>query len=301
MDSAPNSQTSAPPRGSSTNAPRLTRLADLLDDWQAYAESAHDAYTNGTPRGAVTGFATLDRELGGALEPGVHVVLGAPGTGKSAFVLQAAAEAGCPALLVTCEMSPLELLRRHTARVTGTYLGRLKTGELSPAGSLALVKQAITAAPNLYLADATTAFARPDWIDERAQEIRGNGPHVLVVIDSVHSWAEKGPSGFSEYDLLNAALAELRGMADELAAPILVVSERNRMSMTKGGLSSGAGSRKIEYGGSTVLDLQRDKDDVLNAAGEVSVTLRIEKNRNGAAGKTVKLCFIGALQRFVEA
>jgi len=281
--------------------PRLTRLGDLLDDWQAHAEAAHDAYANGAPLGAVTGVRTLDRELGGALEPGVHVVLGSPGTGKSAFVLQAAASAGCPALLVTCEMSPLELLRRHTARITGTYLGRLKSGELSPSGSLELAKQAIAAAPDLVLADATQAYASHAWIAKQAAMVRGDSPHVLVIVDSIHSWAEQAPGNFAEYDVLNESLAALRTVASKLQAPVLAVSERNRAGMAKGGLSSGAGSRKIEYGGSTVLDLQRDGDGGADAAGEVRINLKIEKNRNGAAGKTIALRFNGALQKFSEA
>src|SRR5918997_1542382 len=112
--------------------PRLLRLGDLLSDLAADASAAHDAYTSGTPRGPVTGLRTLDRELGGALAAGTHVLHPEPGAGKTALALQVAATCGFPALFVSCEMSALELLRRHTARVTSTYLGRLKSGELGP-------------------------------------------------------------------------------------------------------------------------------------------------------------------------
>jgi len=66
---------------------------------------------------------------------------GQPGTGKTAFALQVAAQCGFPCLYVTCEMAPLELLRRHTARVTRTYLNRFKSGELSPRESLELARR----------------------------------------------------------------------------------------------------------------------------------------------------------------
>ncbi|RYG61661.1 hypothetical protein EON80_23775, partial [bacterium] len=122
--------------------PQLSRLSDLLGAWEAEATAAYDSHNLGIPRGPVSSFKLLDREMGGCFMPGLHFVHGAPGTGKTAFGLQMAATCGTPAMFISCEMSPLELLRRHTARVTETYLGKLKCGELSPAQSMSLVKRA---------------------------------------------------------------------------------------------------------------------------------------------------------------
>jgi len=280
--------------------PRLVKLAGLLEDWQADAEAAHQAKTTGKPRGPVTGLSRLDRELGGCLHPGVNIVHGTPGVGKTAFCLQVAASCGCPALFVTCEMSPLELFRRVTARVTGTYLGRLKSGELTPAESLALARRGVQAAPLLAFADATQAFAAPAWIREVALAVRGDSPHLLLVVDSIHSWAEAAPGGLTEYDALNAGLAALRALSHELACPVLAVAERNRASMATGGLSAGAGTRKIEYGAEAVIDLSRPEDTKPDAKGEVPVTAKLAKNRHGAVGGVVKLRWHGALQRFEE-
>jgi replicative DNA helicase len=276
------------------------KLAGLLEDWQADAEAAHQAKTTGKPRGPVTGLAALDRELGGCLHPGVNIVHGTPGVGKTAFCLQVACHCGCPALFVTCEMSPLELFRRVTARATGTFLGRLKSGELSPAESLALARRGVQAAPLLAFADATQAFAAPAWIREVALAVRGDSPHLLLVVDSIHSWAEAAPGGLTEYDALNAGLAALRALSHELACPVLAVAERNRASMATGGLSAGAGTRKIEYGAEAVIDLSRPEDTKPDAKGEVPVTAKLAKNRHGAVGGVVKLRWHGALQRFEE-
>ena len=87
----------------------------------------------------------------------------------------------------------------------------------------------------------------------------------------------------------------------ELTCPILAVAERNRASMQSGGISAGAGSRKLEYTPESVWDLQRDPDAAPDAQGEVPVTLRLVKNRNGAAGRKIPLRFHGGLQRFREA
>lgn len=301
MAAQANGHTTTEALSSTEPAPRLARLADLLDEWQLVAQQAHESYTTGQPRGPVTGFAKLDAEIGGALDAGLHILHGQPGAGKTAFALQLAATCGCPALIVSCEMAPLELLRRITARATETFLGKLRTGEMHPAGSMALVKRAVATAPLLALADGTLAYPSVEWIKDAALAVKGKAEHILVVIDSVHSWAESAPGGAPEYESLNAALAALRALAGALACPVVAVAERNRASMKGGGLNAGAGTRKIEYGATTLIDLERDLDKPADAAGEVDVALTLAKNRNGAAGKKVNLKFHGALQRFRDA
>ena len=286
--------------GDGADTPRVIRLGDLLAEWEEDANAAHEAYKSGKVRGPVTNLPTLDRELGGALSPGLHVVHGNPGSGNSAFVLQVASSCGCPALYVTCEMAPLELFRRLTARITNTYLGRLKTGELLPEQSLALARRAVEAAPHLAFGDATRVFASPDWIASIARAIKGEQRFVLVVVDSVHSWAQAANGDMTEYDALNAALGSLRNIAATLGCPILAVAERNRASMKTGGMSASAGTRKFEYQGESVFDLQREDSDREDANGEFTIGLVIAKNRNGAAGRKIGLCFHGALQRLRE-
>jgi len=283
------------------DAPRIARLGDLLAEWQADAEAATRARVEQRPRGPVSGLTMLDRELGGAFCPGLHVVHGSPGVGKTAFALQIAASCGAPALYVSTEMRALELLRRHVARVTGTFLGRLKSGELPAADSLALARRAAAAAPQLAIADATRAPAVPAWIADAAEATRGNAEHLLIVVDSGHSWAYALAEGAPEYDALNAGLDALGRVAAQLGCAVLVIAERNRAAMASGGLHAAAGSRKFEYQAESVLDLARRKDAEPNAAGEVAITLTIEKNRNGSPGRVVPLTFCGPLQRYTEA
>jgi replicative DNA helicase len=284
--------------------PRLYALSSLLGDFRADATAAHEARTSGKPRGPITGIASLDRELSGALTPGVHGIHGNAGAGKTAFAWQVAASCQCPALFVTCEMGPVELLRRLTARATSTYLGRLKSGEMTPAEAEARAREAIESAPQLHMVDATIAAASPQYLLQAASIVRGDSKHFLLVVDSLHSWAGALSStapGASEYETLNAGVAALQSMAAKLQAPVLFVAERNRDSMKSGGLNAGAGTRKIEYAGETVISLDRDTDAREDGGGEVPVKLKFAKNRNGAAGRTVDLLFHGALQRFREA
>lgn len=279
----------------------LLRFSDALGELRADADANHAAKTSGTLRGPVTGLPRLDKEISHALAPGLHGVYGNAGAGKTAFAMQVAATCGFPALYVTCEMAPSELLRRHTARATKTYLGRLKSGEMSGAEIETLAKRALATAPDFCLLDATRAPAPSNHLLEMAQIAKGGAPHVLIVIDSLQSWAETmAPESVGEYETLNAAILALRQIAHTLRAPILFISERNRKSMESGGLNAGAGSRKIEYGAETVFDLDRDMESQPNGAGEFEIKLRIAKNRHGSVGVSVPLLFNGALQLFTE-
>ncbi len=306
---APNQPTPRPiaPAKPKPPEPRLYALAALLPDFCADAEAAHEARITGQPRGAISGLASIDKQLSGAFAPGVHSINGNAGAGKTAFALQVAASCQCPALFVSCEMSPVELLRRLTARITGTYLGDLKSGTLSPIAAELLARRTIEALPLLSICDATTAPATLEYLLETATATRRDAKHFLLVVDSLHSWA--GPAmrakpeaqSATEYDALNAGIEALQNIAARLRAPVLFVTERNRASMENGGTNAGAGTRKIEYAGETVLSLDRKSDEPENGAGEVAIKLRFSKNRNGAAGKTIALQFNGALQRFTEA
>lgn len=284
----------------SADVPRLSRLGDLLSDWAAEATAAHEAYRTNAPRGPVTGLPTLDRELGGFLAPGVHILHAGPGAGKTALALQIAATAGCPALYVSAEMAVLELFRRVVARTTGVFLGRLRSGELAPNDSLKLAQHAAAAAPGLVFADATSAFASPEWLRSVADVIRGESDHLLIVVDSVHSWAEALEADLAEYERLNAAIGGLRTLAGRLDCPVLAIAERNRASMKSGGLSASAGSRRFEYGGESVLDLGREENATADANSEIPVTLTLAKNRHGSPGRKINLKFHGAMQRFTE-
>ncbi len=232
----------------------LLRLRDALCDFDRDALAAHTARSTGQARGPQSGFASLDRHLGEALAPGVHGIQGNAGAGKTAFALQLAARCGFPALFVTCEMAPGELLRRHAARETGTFLGKFKTGELAPDVAHSLALRAIERAPGLCFLDATRAPAPRAHLAQCAQIVKGEASGVLVVVDSLQSWAE-GLAGFDEhggaiadfrsageYEMLNLAVKALRGLAHELNAPVVFVSEQNRDGMKCRARERGAGS-----------------------------------------------------------
>ena len=79
---------------------------------------------------------------------------------------------------------------------------------------------------------------------------------------------------------------------------VVYIAERNRLSMGSGGLSSGAGSRKIVYGAESVISLNRDRDAKPELVSSSPITVKLAKNHHGTLGKQIYLPFNGALQRF---
>jgi replicative DNA helicase len=287
-------------------APRVALLSDLVSDFVADAEAAAKAKKTGMARGPQTGVPSLDEALGSYLAPGVHTLQAAPGAGKTAFALQTAARCGFPALFVSAEMPILELFRRLIARETGTFLGKLKSGEIEPKAAMQLAVRAAEKVPNIALMDATSAFASPTTIRDAAVALKDRtaAEHVLVVIDSLQIWARSGKlnggDSATEYDAINNALSAAASIAGGLNCPLLLVSHRNRAgNKSDGGLHAAKGSGDIEYVSESIIDLTR-KDEQPDAAGEVEVKAVIHKNRHGVAGVSFPLRFVGRLQEFRE-
>ncbi len=282
--------------------PRLLRMCDLLDEFTEDAAARHAAKLSGKPMGAVTGFKKIDEAIGGALAPGLHIVHGSPGSGKTAFGLQIAATCQCPALFVTCEMSPIELLRRLTARISGQYLGRFKTGEMTPEQARGYAQNAVARVPMLAMLDATRAPALRQNIQQAAETTRRlapENPHLLIVVDSVHSWVRGWQSEADEYAALNTGLDILRMTAQELNCAVIGIGERNRASMKTGGQNATAGTRGFEYASESVMDLQAKKDEP-DADGKTHIEITLSKNRHGSPGRRIDLMFSGRLQEFLE-
>jgi len=309
FDGTDNPTSKSTTAASASAKPRVYELGSLFGDLEKDATLRYEAKRDGNRLGPITALNGLDERLGGAWMPGLHIVHGSPGVGKTAFALQIAATCECPALFVTCEMPPLELLRRLMARKTSTFLGKYKSGELSPDTVLSHVRQAADAAQRMFLMDATQAPATSGDIQMGATTARQSAPenpHLLIVVDSLHSWADAVSSGgVDEYERIGQACATLRQVAAALTCPVIAIAERNRSSMGKGGQNSGAGSRKIEYGAETVIGLNATTTDdegcpVYDARGETEVKAVFGKNRHGGTGKPVSLMFHAACQSYRE-
>lgn len=282
-------------------------IAGALADEEA---EAREIRSTGKAPGPITGIATLDEALGGFLSAGIHPFLAAPGAGKTALALQIAANSGVPTLYVTAEMSRTELLRRIVSRETGTYLGRLRGGELSHEELTRLLANTATRCPMVALYDATLG-ATPKQIRDRADDLRCrfNTRSVLIVLDSVTDWAAcsaysaSSTSNATEHQIAESALSGLQSVSADLKAPIIGIAHRNRQSQNASGgdrLHAAKATGRYEYVAESVWDLNREMSQQPDADGTVRAELTILKNRHGRSGIAIPLTFQGRLQRFWE-
>lgn len=282
--------------------PRLTRLADLLEDGLIQATAAYEAHKSGAALGPrIRCSPKLESELCGSLPVGLTILHAPPGCGKTALANQLAADAECPAVIASWEMPPLELLRRHAARVTSTYISKFRTGVLTPSEWLTHMRRTVATMPELAILDATHGGVKPEDLREAVNAVRGNSAHALLVIDSASSWVRSsGRDGMNEYEATSDAISALQSLAAELGIAILVVAEQNRASMGSDRQEAAAGTRAFEYGCEVMLALQRDKDAYVDADGSLEIDLVIAKNRLGAQGRRIPLRFEGGFMRFSE-
>lgn len=294
---------------SSSPVPNPALLGDLADLLLAEEAIAHEMKRTGRKPGAVTGFASLDDEIGGYLAIGVHTLLAAPGAGKSALALQIAGSAACPCLYITSEMRRAELLRRIVARVTDTYLGKLRGGELSEVELRARVKKAAEQCPMLSLYDVREHKATSDDIRARAESLRErfDSPQLLLIIDSVTDWAansvgEEARALVGDFAIAEKAITNVAELASTLSCPIIAIAHRNRTGQSKEAdkLHSAKGTGRYEYVSESVWSLERDAKKEADDQGCTPATLEILKNRHGGTGLNLKLKFEGRVQKFTE-
>jgi replicative DNA helicase len=298
-----------------TATPNPALLGDLAGELLAQESIAREAALTGKAPGPTTGLPTLDEEIGGFMARGLHVLLAAPGAGKTALALQMAGTCGCPALYVTSEMPRVELLRRIMARTTKTFLGKLRGGKLGADELRSHVTQAARACPMLALYDATRTGATITDIHQKADDLRGRfeASHVLIIVDSVTDWAQGAAAAIggdeskqaqTEYSVAEGALNGLKALTANLPGAVLAIAHRNRAGQNAKGsdrLFSAKATGRYEYIAESVWDLERDTAQEPDANHRTRGELTVLKNRHGAAGVSIDLEFEGRLQSFSEA
>lgn len=294
--------------------PGFIKPLDLCEELLADADARAQAIAEGRGTAPATPSRALNEELDGGFPVGLTVLHGAPGVGKTAFALQCACEAGCPALFVTTELPPKLLLLRITARVTGRQwkeLRRMRRNDLEP-----LLLRAVEAVPWLIFADFTRYIPSEesslwDTLHRYAQAIlayRRTGyvhpaPYRLLVLDSVHTLVRMANVQATEYDALTVGLTALDAIGKQHGIAILGVAERSRGAMRTGGQSASAGHRLFEYIAEVVLGLDTPEEQGNLPDGRRRATLSIHKNRWGdlrEGTRAIRMIFDPRTMTFTE-
>jgi len=296
-------------------ADTLIAAADLLAGIVAEARQRADqrAATGSDIMGIPTGFSRLDDLLNG-LEPGLLVLAGQPGMGKTTFANLLAANvaaAGTPVLYVSYENSRENLILKQLCRMVGISETDARRGKADPVALAVVAQRFGERAGCLYYIEAA-ADTTIEGIGAMAAQVkrRHKAPQVVVIVDYLQKMAHT-----AGYDELRANVgkiaAQLRDLSRTLASPVLALASLNRGGYaTQGGEEGGSKKRPnmanlkesgdIEYGADVVLMMSEGEGDGPPLPDARPVALRIEKNRGGPAGTSVRLVFRPARGDFAE-
>lgn len=188
------------------------------------------------------GLKDIDEALGGGLYPGLHVLGGVTGGGKTALALHIAesnARAGRPVLFVTFEQSRAELWTRLISPRVGLPLRMFRTGGTpeTPLSGRLLAHEAYqdladNVAPNLLVFEGDGTSGAQQWgVDRIAAEVRrlrkAFGQSPLVILD----YLQRMPSDFDGDKRLkvdDVVMALQVRLGREEQAPVLLLSSVSR-------------------------------------------------------------------------
>lgn len=291
------------------------------------------------PQSMKTGFRQLDNILGGGLNPGLTVLGGSTGLGKSTFALQLAEQVsesgrGIPVLYFSLEMSAQwiaakAISRRYFQRVRGGGGRALTANELlNPETAQRLserewreigeIRADVTRNQGLYIIEGALSARQisdmvQSFLSERSRE-KGGGMPPLVIVDYLQILLPSTPvkaSPGSGKQVIEESLQIMVELA-QAQVPIILISSLNRNSydrpMQRDAFKE---TGSIEYSADVLLGLQycacRDaggsKWDISEEENKSprNVEISVLKQRYGGSGRAIKFSYYANYDYFEEA
>lgn len=303
--------------------------AGFASEWAASWEEIEHDYLNPPPV-TPTYIEPLDRALGGGMRPGPHVLMGMPGSGKTALALQVAANValrGEGVVYASIELTASQCAARLCSRIAYDRLdgtcGRFLTSDWEKMGAEAdrrgieALKALKRHAPRLTVVDKEEATTL-DGLRRLLCEASKAGA-ALVVIDYLQR-VRAGQPGANSYEEARQVIHGLTGASKAARMPILVVSSMSRAGMRAEGapMSAGAGCGDIEYDAISIWQLRnwppvspKKKEEEERGESKEQAERRrkgvnqralyLPKNRYGISSETKKratLDFVGWANKF---
>lgn len=264
--------------------------------------------------GLASGFKEIDRLTSG-WQPGELIVIGArPAMGKTAFALSMlkniCIDQDIPALFFSLEMSNEVLMSRVVSNVCEIPLNKIRSGQLEPYMWDALsTKQDDLLGKPFYL-DETPGLSIFELRSKARRAVHEKGVQ-LIVIDYLQLMTAEGLSYGSREQEISMISRSLKGLAKELAIPIIALAQLNRdiekrqmgdANSKQPQLSDLRESGAIEQDADIVCFLHRPEVYHIDMFEDQSSThgmavFILAKNRNGEIGE-IRLRFQGEMAKF---
>jgi replicative DNA helicase len=258
-----------------------------------------------TLMGVPTGFALLDRLLGGFQKSDLIILAGRPGMGKSSFALSIAQNAAkryqARVAVFSLEMSNEQMAQRLLAMETGIDSHRLRLGAVHEEEWPILLEAAnVLATTNIFIDD--TPAASVIEIRTKARRLYAEHGLDLILIDYMQLMSGQG-GGRNEnrQQEISYISRSLKALARELNVPVLALSQLSRAVESRADkrpmLSDLRESGSIEQDADVVLFIYREDYYVEDTDRQNIADVLIAKHRHGSTG-TVSLYFRKELTQF---
>ncbi len=280
-------------------------MLDVLDQMKENRENQK------TTRGLPTGFAQLDRLLGGLNKSDLLVLAARPGMGKTSFALTMALNAATrlesKVGIFSLEMGKDQVAQRLLAMESDLNLHRLRIGELGNVqwDRLELASEHVSGS-KLYLDD--TPGSSVSDIRGKSRRLHAKVNLDLLIVDYMQlmSGADSRPNGRygeNRQQEITYISSSLKNLARELDIPVVALSQLSRAVESRQDkrplLQDLRESGSIEQDADVVMFLYRDDYYDEESLDQGLAELIVAKHRNGALGK-VKFHFKKETTSFVE-
>ena len=260
--------------------------------------------------GVPSGFTNLDRMTSGWQSSDLVIVAARPGMGKTAFMVSAMRNAAVdfkrPVAIFSLEMASVQLVNRMISAEAELEGEKIRRGQLADFEWQQLVHKTnrLSAAP--IFIDDTPALSILE-LRAKCRRLRAEHNVELIIVDYLQLM--RGDSAGNREQEIASISRALKGIAKELAVPVIALSQLSRGVETRGGdkrpqLSDLRESGSIEQDADIVMFLYRPEYYKITVDEEGMPTqgmseVIIAKHRNGSTG-TVKLKFIGKYTKFAD-
>lgn len=261
-------------------------LADgFLDYYDRTKENPDNAYCK-------TGFADLDRQLGGGMFKSEVYIIGArPGMGKTTLginIAQNVVNRGGSVLFVSLEMSKDQIQAKRISLETSIRYTDLMTGRLNAAEEDTMRKWVLGHKNQPFF--LTTRSLTVGEIARKARQIK-NVDCVIVDYIGLISCSEESRQK-PRYEQMTEISAALKATAKALNVPVLALCQLNRENTTRSDkrptMADLRDSGAIEQDAGAIVLLHRPDYYVAKESGETpeieEIELNVAKNRHAEPG-----------------
>lgn len=282
----------------------FNRIGSVLANVYSQIE---DVYSNGSDiTGLDTGFADLNKKLGGFHKSDLILIAARPGMGKTAFALNlvsnAAIKSKAKVAVFSLEMSKEQLVQRLISSQSNVPLGNIAKGKIAD-NEWGKIMDGMKVLSNAGIYIDDTPGIKVSEIRSKCRKLKMDEGLDMVMIDYLQLMEADGKNESRQQEVSKISRA-LKILAKEMNCPVVALSQLSRNTengkdhMPK--LSDLRDSGAIEQDADIVMFIYRDEYyNKMETTKKNIADIRIAKNRHGETCD-IELVWIGEIQKFKD-